>query len=109
MDLNGTQLVVLSACQTGQGDIQRGQGVYGLRRAIFLAGAETLVISLWQVSDRVTKDLMGAYYEGLARGGGRAEALRQAALRVYAQHPHPYYWSSFIVLGEEGALQNLPE
>jgi CHAT domain-containing protein/tetratricopeptide (TPR) repeat protein len=78
MDLRGTQLVVLSACETGLGDVQNGEGVYGLRRALVLAGAETQVTSLWKVADEATKDLMVDYYQRLLKGEGRSEGLRNA-------------------------------
>lgn len=105
MNLWGTQLVVLSACNTGRGAVQIGQGVYGLRRAFFIAGAETLVTSLWQVSDRVTTELMARYYRSLLAGRGRAAALDEAAAAVRQLHPHPYYWAPFIVLGEPSPLR----
>lgn len=105
MNLWGTQLVVLSACDTGRGEVVPGQGVYGLRRAIAAAGAETLVTSLWRLNDRLTVDLMSRYYQGLRAGEGRVAALRAAALAVRAQHPHPYYWASFIAIGQPGPLR----
>src|SRR5690606_35049509 len=85
LDLHGTKLVVLSACETGVGEVRLGQGVDGLRRALFIAGAETQVMSLWQGDDFATEKLMRLYYEGLARGEGRAEALRKAKA-VLASH-----------------------
>lgn len=100
LNLWGTKLVVLSACDTGRGTVQLGQGVYGLRRAFFNAGAETLVTSLWPVSDRATQDLMDRYYRNLLAGQGRVEAMRQAVMAVRAKQPHPYYWAPFIVLGK---------
>jgi CHAT domain-containing protein len=75
MDLRGTKLVALSACETGLGDVKNGDGVYGLRRALVLAGAESQVMSLWQVSDMATRDLMVAYYKRLQAGEGRTAAL----------------------------------
>jgi CHAT domain-containing protein/Tfp pilus assembly protein PilF len=102
LNLWGTKLVTLSACDTGVGEIKNGEGVYGLRRAFFLAGAETLVMSLWSVTDNVTRDMMSAYYGGLRRGLGRGDALRQAQLAMLgrARTRHPFYWASFIQSGE---------
>ena len=102
LNLWGTRLVTLSACDTGIGEIKNGEGVYGLRRAFFLAGAETLVMSLWPVSDAVTRDMMTAYYAGLKQGLGRGDALREAQLAMLARSSrrHPFYWASFIQAGE---------
>ena len=102
LNLWGTKLVTLSACDTGVGEVRNREGVYGLRRAIFLAGAETLVMSLWPVSDYVTRETMTAYYSGLKKGLGRGEALRQAQLTMLARgnRQHPFYWASFIQAGE---------
>ncbi len=101
LDLQGTRLVVLSACNTGLGEIRRGEGVYGLRRALTLAGAESQVMSLWPVSDRATRDLMVAFYQGLQRGQNRTEAMRQVQLRMLqtGTRRHPYYWAGFIQTG----------
>ncbi|MGZ4862864.1 MAG: tetratricopeptide repeat protein, partial [Halobacteriota archaeon] len=76
MDLLATELAVLSACETGLGDIQTGEGVFGLRRAFMLAGAKTLVMSLWSVPDEATKELMVDFYRRILAGEGRADALR---------------------------------
>jgi len=102
LNLQGTQLVVLSACETGVGDVATGEGVYGLRRALTLAGAESLLTSLWQVDDQATKDLMVDYYQRLLNQTGRSEALRQAQLAM-AQNPtyqHPYYWAALVFSGD---------
>jgi len=80
LDLYGTELVVLSACDTGVGDVQNGEGVYGLRRALVLAGAQTQVTSLWKVSDDATRALMVDYYQRLLKGEGRSAALHHAQL-----------------------------
>ena len=80
LDLHGTQLVVLSACETGLGEVRSGDGVYGLRRALTLAGAETQVMSLWQVSDEATRDLMIGFYRNLNAHRGRVAALRTVQL-----------------------------
>ena len=102
LNLWGTKVVTLSACETGVGEVKIGEGVYGLRRAFFLAGAETLVTSLWPVSDQVTREMMTAYYTGLKQGLGRGEALRQAQLAMLKRkdRQHPFYWASFIQSGE---------
>lgn len=130
LDLWGTKLVVLSACDTGVGEVKNGEGVYGLRRALVLAGSETQVMSLWPVSDKGTRDLMIDYYRRLLRGEERSAALRQVQLRMLASqgrgensasrllvkkglpgatakdekqardYSHPYYWASFIQSGE---------
>jgi len=102
LDLSGTQLVVLSACDSGRGEVSNGEGVYGLRRALAVTGAETLVTSLWRVGDRATQGLMDGYYHRLLAGEGRSEALRQVQLEMLASRElaHPFYWASFIPLGD---------
>jgi CHAT domain-containing protein len=94
--------VVLSACDTGVGDIKNGDGVYGLRRALLNAGARTQVMSLWKVSDAATRDLMVDFYQRLNKGEGRAEALRQVKLAMLKSpdRNHPFYWASFILSGD---------
>ena len=106
LNLWGTRLVTLSACDSGIGEIRSGEGVYGLRRAFVLAGAESLVMSLWAVSDSVTREMMTAFYTGLRHGLGRGEALRQAQLAMLQRNgrSHPFYWASFIQSGEWGNL-----
>ncbi|MDJ0518013.1 MAG: tetratricopeptide repeat protein [Trichodesmium sp. MO_231.B1] len=111
LSLGGTKLVVLSACDTGVGDINVGEGVYGLRRALSLAGSESQVISLWQVDDFGTKDLMVKYYQRVLNNEGRSEALRQTQLEILGteEYQHPYYWASFIPSGDwrEMRIDNL--
>ncbi len=108
LDLYGTQLVVLSACETGLGEVTVGEGVYGLRRAMTIAGAETLVLSLWQVDDRATQAVMTAYYGYLLAGAGRSAALRRVQLDFIRQgdrYSHPYFWAAFIVSGNWRPLE----
>jgi CHAT domain-containing protein len=102
LDLWGTKLVTLSACDTGVGEIRNGEGVYGLRRAFLLAGAETVVMNLWPVSDYVARDVMVTYYAGLHVGLGRGEALRNAKLAMMKRRlrQHPYFWAGVIASGE---------
>jgi CHAT domain-containing protein len=131
MDLAGTELVVLSACETGLGEVAAGEGVYGLKRALVLAGARTQVLSLWKVADNATQALMTNYYAGLP-GGDRIEAMRQVQLdmlkgrltssgkrsgdrgavrlgagphaAVFTDWQHPYYWAAFTVSGAGGPI-----
>ena len=102
LNLWGTKLVTLSACDTGVGEVKAGEGVYGLRRAFFVAGAESMVMSLWPISDQVTRTVMTRYYTGLARGEGRAAALRKVQLAMLADknRHHPFYWAGFIEAGD---------
>ncbi len=95
---------MLSACETGLGQVHVGEGVFGLRRAFVLAGAKTLVMSLWKVPDEPTRELMEAFYGRLLAGEGRAEALRQAQLALKARYPDPFYWGAFICQGDPGPL-----
>jgi CHAT domain-containing protein len=101
LDLWGTKLVVLSACETGVGKVSNGEGVYGLRRSLVIAGAESLVMTLWQVDDFATKDLMAGYYKKLAAGKPRSAALREIQLELAAKekYAHPFYWASFLPAG----------
>lgn len=107
LDLHGTRLVVLSACETGLGVIGIGEGVVGLRSSFPIAGAETLVVSLWSVDDQSTKDLMCAFYQNLTEDGmGRAKALQEAQQAVRKQHPDdPFYWAPFLCQGATGPLR----
>ena len=102
LNLWGTKLVVLSACETGLGDVKNGEGVYGLRRALVLAGSEAQMISLWAISDRGTQELMAEYYHRLKAGEGRSQALRNTQLKLLKdpKRQHPFYWASFIQSGE---------
>ncbi|MEM6838608.1 MAG: tetratricopeptide repeat protein [Cyanobacteria bacterium P01_C01_bin.120] len=106
LNLYGTQLVVLSACETGQGEVVNGEGVYGLRRAFAMAGAESLMMSLWKVEDEGTQDLMVRYYENLLSGMGRSEALRDVQLEMINSddNAHPYYWTAFVLAGNWRSL-----
>jgi CHAT domain-containing protein len=108
LDLAGTEFVVLSACETGLGAVRTGEGVFGLRRAFALAGARTLIISLWKVPDEATRELMAHLYRLLLAGRGRAQALREAQLAMKARYPDPYYWGAFICQGDPSPLSLPP-
>jgi CHAT domain-containing protein/tetratricopeptide (TPR) repeat protein len=105
LDLVDTEMAVLSACETGLGQIHLGEGVFGLQRAFVLAGAKTLVISLWKVPDAQTQELMTNFYKHLRAGVSRAEALRKAQIALKRDYPEPAYWAAFICHGQPGPLQ----
>ena len=108
LDLLDTELAVLSACQTGLGDVQSGEGVFGLQRAFILAGAKTVVMSLWEVPDDATRALMEDFYRRLTNGEPRAAALEAAQQDLRRTHPEPYFWGAFVCLGNPGPLPPTP-
>lgn len=100
LPLRGTQLVVFSACDTGNGDVMAGEGVMSLRRSVEKAGALTSVTSIWSVPSKATTNLMENFYVELARGKSKAEALRNAKLTVRKAHKEPRFWAGFLLAGE---------
>jgi len=105
MNLGETELVVLSACESGLGVIDVGEGVLGLRRAFSLAGAQTVIMTLWEVPDQYTKDVIVGFYDRALPGSqGRSAALREAQLALKKQRPDPYFWGAFVCEGEPSPL-----
>lgn len=102
LNLDKTELVVLSACETGLGEVKNGEGVYGLQRAFKVSGAKSLIMSLWSVSDNATKKLMVEFYRQWTSGKSKRAALRaaQEELRKEARYSAPYYWGAFVLVGE---------
>ena len=105
LDLVGTELVTLAACETGLGELVDGEGVFGLRRAFQRAGAQTIVMSLWKVPDQETAELMDGFYRRWCGGASKLDALRESALDVLNRsrtergRSHPLLWGGFILAG----------
>lgn len=105
LDLDGTELVTLSACESGLGDVLSGEGVYGMQRALMAAGSRSTLLSLWKVGDQPTRAFMSAFYRRLRSGEGRADALAhtQAEFRNHPTNPlyrHVYVWGAFQRSGD---------
>lgn len=99
LNLEQTQLVVLSACETGLGEVRNGEGVYGLQRGFKVAGARNLLMSLWKVDDEATAMLMTAFYKAWSEDADIHAAFSNAQQFLRTRYDHPYYWASFILLG----------
>lgn len=100
LNLGQTELVTLSACETGVGNSRASEGVFGLQRAFLLAGAQSVLMSLWKVNDQLTQQLMSDFYRFWLAGSSKPQALRQAQMNLRKQHPEPYYWGAFVLLGQ---------
>ncbi len=100
LDFSKTTLLAFSACETGLGEVKNGEGVYGLQRAAIIAGAKTVLMSLWTVDDQATKDLMIAFYTNLVQTKNKRQSLRTAQLQMLAKYKYPYFWAPFVMIGE---------
>jgi CHAT domain-containing protein len=94
------EMVVLSGCATGLNVVTPGDELMGLVRGLLQAGAQSLVLSLWDVHDGTTKEFMVEFYKQLESGQPKAEAMRAASIRLRERYPHPYYWAPFLLIGK---------
>ena len=102
LNLQGTELVVLSACDSGSGEVKIGEGVMSLRRAFRIAGAETVLASQWKVSDKATSELMTEFVRRWTSGEERVQAWREAQLSLLRSNEfsNPFFWAAFTLTGE---------
>jgi CHAT domain-containing protein len=98
LNLLGTELVVLSACETALGQVNNSEGVFGLQRAFKLAGAETLVMSLWKVDDNATMTLMEHFYRNWLSGKSKQEAMKEARRSLRSEYESPFFWAAFVLM-----------
>ncbi|HAS44250.1 MAG TPA: hypothetical protein DCS93_27475, partial [Microscillaceae bacterium] len=100
LNLDNTDLVVLSACETGRGKIQNDEGVYGLQRAFLGAGAKNVLMGLWKVDDQATQYFMRCFYESWTQDEDVRKAYRTAQRKLRQEYPSPYYWGAFVLVGQ---------
>ena len=100
LNLEETDLVVLSACETGLGEIELGEGVFGLQRSFVVAGAKNIIVSLFKVSDKVTTELMNSFYKHWNENRSASEAFILAKSEIMKKYNNPKLWGAFVMIGE---------
>jgi CHAT domain-containing protein len=100
LNFDKTDLVVLSACETGSGEIRNGEGVYGLQRAFLISGIRNVLMSLWKVDDEATQELMVAFYNNLLSNPDKTDALQKAQMQLMNKYPDPFFWGGFVLIGK---------
>lgn len=100
LSLEGTELVILSACETGRGDTKVGEGVYGLQRSFFSAGAKSVIMSLFKVSDEITQKLMMEFYSNWLRTGDKRQSFIDAKKKIMQEENNPIFWGAFVMIGK---------
>lgn len=98
LNLDKTEIVVMSACETGLGDVKNGEGVYGLQRAFLVAGADALIMSLWKVNDEATQKLMSSFYKNYLLLNNKQKAFKAAQAELKTLYKDPYYWGAFVLI-----------
>jgi CHAT domain-containing protein len=100
LNFDQTELVVLSACETGLGEVQLGEGVFGLQRSFLVAGSKSVVMSLFKVSDQVTAELMSSFYKKWMNSGDKRGSFTAAKIEIMNKYNNPHFWGAFIMIGE---------
>jgi CHAT domain-containing protein len=98
LNLDKTSIAILSACETAGGDVRNGEGVYGLQRSFLLAGAKSVLMSLWKVDDEATQQLMESFYRFAVKMPDKSMAFQQAQLDIKKKFPDPSYWAAFVLI-----------
>ena len=99
LNFDKTDLVVLSACETGLGEVQLGEGVYGLQRSFLVAGSQSIIMSLIKVNDEVTQELMMTFYKKWLKTGDRRKSFLEAKKEIKLKYKEPIFWGSFVMIG----------
>jgi CHAT domain-containing protein len=106
LNLQHTELMVLSACDTQLGERSAGDDIIGINRAFMYAGTPSVIASLWKINDRVTVDFMTSFYASLKGGNSKAKALQFAQQKTRDRYSHPYYWAAFVLTGDPGTTRD---